>query len=167
MISRLALLENAHESRKSIDSLISILRYMDLSIETMSTLANELNIAAKMFYLFGKKKRKSFNGIILNENIPDTCYIEKGSILELIQVALNKKMNSNQRELEIKVITNFSYDKMEIIIQDNGQVQRNIAEEDLVNIYDAITNKYKENSISINIKKGVGTKVVITILTVN
>jgi hypothetical protein len=167
MISRLALLENAQESRKSIDSLIAILRYMDNNNETMSTVSMELAIASKMFYLFSQKKRESFNGIILNKDIPDRCYIKKGSVLELIQVALNKKMKSNQKQLEIKVVTKFNHDNMDIVIQDNGQVSKNLEDEDLVSIYNTISNNSNENEIRVDMKKGVGTKVIITIPTVN
>jgi len=162
MISRIALLENAPESRKAIDRLIAILRYNDQG-EILSTLADELGIANKMFDLFRSKKRDAFNGIIIGHDIGNTCYIKKGCVLDIIKVALNKKLKNDQDQLEIKVVTKVYEGHVEVIVQDNGEVDENIADEKLGRIYDRLTEDNKETPISVTVKKGVGTKVIISI----
>lgn len=164
MISRIALLEDSPKSRAAIDSLIAILRYKETH-ETMSTLSNELAIVNHMFKLFSTKKRDAFNGIILDNDIPNTCYIKKGCILELVQMALNKTINSDHNQLEIKIISKVYYDHVDVIVQDNGIVDTNFEDDELETIYTRISENNIDTPISISVKKGVGTKVIITIPT--
>lgn len=163
MISRLALLEGAKDTRKSIDSLVKILRYMDFEHEAMSTLTKELNIISKMFYLFQQKKRHGFNGIIVNKDVLDTFYIEKGKVLELVQVALNKRIQEGESQLEIKVITKVRENVAEVIIQDNGNVDQNVENECLAGLYKKLIRDKDKDYITVESKNGIGTKVIIRI----
>lgn len=162
MISRIALLENAKESRTYIDTLILILRYMD-NEEPMSTLSKELSIIEHMFQLFRRRKKDAFNGIILSKALSATCYIKKGSLISLVQIALTKKLKINQEQLEIKVVTNVLDDCIEVILQDNGQVDLNIEDESLSDLYNEVSSGLKEQTMEVIYKKGVGTKVIITV----
>lgn len=164
MISRIALLEKAPESRDAIDSLIAIIRYKD-NKESMSTLTKELEIVGKMFKLFRRKKRDSFNGIILVKDIPDTCYIRKGSILDLIQIALSKQIRNDQYQLEVKIVTKVFDNYIELVIQDNGIIDPHYEDKELLDIYDAIIDKGNDSEVRVVTRHGIGTKVIMTIPT--
>lgn len=165
MISRLGLLENAQRTRTAIDSLVSILKYMENANNHITTISKEFSMIKKMFFLFREKKGPGFNGILAEMEKDGSIYIPQGILIDFVNVAFEKDLNKSYYMLEVKVVCERDLEQVHIIVQDNGETQRNLKDESLERIYNNLIALYEQDAIKITveIKKGIGTKVVISI----
>lgn len=166
MISRLAVLENAKRTEKAIDCLVSVLRYESGRIETLSTVEIELKIIEKMFQLHEMKKGPGFRGIIHNELKQDKCYIKKGQLVSLIEVALSKKISKDRDCLEIILSICKQKETTLITIKDDGETGENEHGESITEQYDLILKEFHklDDELEITQKPGIGTKAELKVL---
>ena len=162
MISRLAILENAERTGEAIDHLVAILRYRADSDQSMSTIDNELKIIDKMFALHKMKKGPSFQGIVNNGLKDDRCYISKGILVAIVDVAIGKGIDPDKENLELIVSVTASGDNVHVKVKDNGMTDINELGETIEAKYQEVIEAYGSD-LHLDVKPGVGTIVTVEV----
>lgn len=161
MISRLAVLENAGRTGDAIDLLVGVIRYWSDTEQSISTIEAEMKVVEKMFALHQLRKGDGFCGIVNNEVKQLKCYISKGELVSLVDVAIGKKQADHRDCLEVIVSVIENEGQVVVVIKDNGDTDENEQRESLEDKYRLLRERYSMDDTTINVvsKPTIGTVV--------